>query len=111
MAKFTYKKEKLENTQKNVKSVTFGVSRYGKYICTLSFDDFLTEAEAVKKVEEYLSNPLTESYYNDVKDDLFFDSYDNYKSGDACYGTLLGDARFLEGLRRKDDKIFIVTGS
>jgi hypothetical protein len=48
----------------DITSVEFDISRYGKFTHTITFPDPVCEKEAIEKVEEYLSEPLTEKYYD-----------------------------------------------
>ena len=82
---------------KNVASVTFNISRYGKYKFTMRFDELLTEKGAVKVVEQWLSKPVSQDYYEMVKDNLWNDQLEDYGEN-PCRGNLLTDCKFLEGL-------------
>lgn len=85
-------------TAENVTTVVFDISRYGKYTHYLLFKEPVNQQQAISKVEDFLSEPLTEEYYNQIKEDLFDDpmpfdeAKDNYENRGAC----LTDARFLE---------------
>lgn len=88
-----------ENTLKTVKSVTFAISRYDKYEMTIRFDyqNPKTEKETIEYVEAFLSQPLTEEWFNMVRDDTFHQySWEEAKEYFKCRGDVLGDAKFLE---------------
>jgi hypothetical protein len=54
-----------------VKSVEFPLGLYAKCTTRLDFENFVTEKEAIKSVEHYLSQPLTKRYYDLIRHDLF----------------------------------------
>lgn len=104
MFQFTRGDFKLSSV-KDVNSVTFDISRYGMYTKTLTFNDFLSEKEAIEQVEEYLSQPLTREWYEKVKDDLYFDTYENYfedSTSKPCRGDLLTSLIYLDDIMRID---------
>ena len=61
----------LDNINKCYSFVDFCISRYGRIWHTLKFDDPVSEEEAIERVEEYLSQPVDDTYYNRVKSNLF----------------------------------------
>jgi len=83
-----------------VLSVKFDISRYGKYKHTLVFPTQISVEDAIEKAEEYLSEPITEEYYNTVRDDLFCHEFtwEDVKNKNYCRGDLLSDAIFLESV-------------
>ena len=111
---FTYRKSlydsrghpiEYDDANKCILSITFDISRYGEHKKTLTFDDFVTEKEAIETVEGFLSQPITKEYFNEVRDDLFdpdlkwpgvLDHYDTR-------GSLLTDCRFLESIDVDDE--------
>lgn len=89
-------REYLDQPQ-NINSVTFDISRYGQYFHTLEFSSPVSEKIAIEKVEEYLSAPLTEDYYNNIADDLFHGlPWEEAKEEFTCRGECLTDCKFLE---------------
>jgi hypothetical protein len=90
----------LDDTYKHIKYVIFDISRYGKHKHTIVLDAAVTQKQAVTKAEEFLSEKITQEYYDKVKDDLFC----SFKTGDyeidyiysQNRGFLLTDCKFLE---------------
>ena len=82
----------------NISSVVFDISRGGKYTHTIYFEKALAETHAIAAAEKFLSQPLTEDYYNAIKDDLLNDDMPweeaqfEYEHRGAC----LKDCYFLE---------------
>lgn len=88
---------KYSTDRDNISSVKFNISRYGKYNHTIKFEKLVCEEYAIGQVEEYLSKPLTEKYYNKIVGDLFHESpWETAKEWFACRGDCLTDAKFLE---------------
>jgi len=86
-----------ENTDKSIHGALFDISRYGKYNKTMYFDENVTQYEAIKTIEIWLSKPLTEKYYDKICDDTFHKhSWEKTKEYYKCRGDCLSDARFLE---------------
>ena len=82
----------------NISTITFDISRYGEHTHKLTFANPMTEQDAIGEVEKWLSVPLTQEYFDAVKNDLFCgDSnwHDYYKTR----GDLLGNCKFLERIR------------
>lgn len=101
---------KLDNKNKYIGNITFSISRYAKYKLTIRFDELVTEKEAIKYVEKWLSVKVTDDYYQMVKDDLFHDSLESYGKN-PCRGDLLGDLKYLEILKDVDSTVEIFCGS
>ena len=86
-----------------ITSVTFNISRYGKYTFKIEFDEPISIINSIEKVEEFLSKKVSENYYNHVKDDLFY-SFADYNR-DIKYicsltrGELLTDCIYLEEIQ------------
>jgi hypothetical protein len=85
--------------------VKFNISRYGKHQHVLEFETPVTMAKAVQEVEKYLSVPLTEEYYNTVKDDLFanLQGWDDVHDSSECRGDLLSSCTYLEAVEINDE--------
>lgn len=61
----------FDDTDKCYSFVEFCISRYGAFWHTLTFDNPVSEKEAIDKIEEYLSQPMDDEYYNRIKRNLF----------------------------------------
>lgn len=97
-----------KDTTKTIEAVKFPISRYGAYKVILNFEENVTEMEAIRCVEHYLSQPLTQKYYNMVRHDLYWVT-DNWEADELYYqirGDLLSDARDLDRVeyREHDDE-------
>lgn len=96
-----------------VQSVEFDVSRYGDVSKTIEFDEPVSVSYAVLTVERYLSLPLSQEYYDEIKEDLFDDEMDwedaqkEYENRGAC----LTDCRFLEQAKLVGTKLTLSCGS
>lgn len=85
----------IDDKIKYIKQITFSITREAfdrKH--TLSFENFVTEKIAILDVEKWLSNKLTEKYFNEYKnyDCLEFNTYKD----DSLRGILLGGGYFLD---------------
>lgn len=85
-------------TAKNITSVVFDISRYGRHTQTLLFKEPVNQQDAITRAEKFLSQDLTDAYYNQVKDDLVDEpmSWNEAKVHYHNAGACLGDCRFLE---------------
>lgn len=87
-----------ELSHQQISIVQFDSGRYGAVKHALTFNNPINGLEVIKKVEEWLSCPLTqEEYANLVRHkDLFFNpeqrAFEKYK----CRGDALTDCIFLE---------------
>ena len=97
----------------NVKCVEFDISRYGQFTKSLTFDSPVSEKTAIEAVETYLSEPLTEDYFEMIKDDMFHNnlSWEQAKEDYKCRGDCLTDARFLEEVSIKNGIMSFFIGS
>lgn len=101
------------NSVKNIKSITFDISRHGKYTKTLVFENEKDEKEAIKEVERYLSKSFDEEYFNTISDDLF-GNYTYAKCKETNFfrrGDLIGSSIFIESLDFTDGNVYINCGS
>lgn len=112
---FEYTKSCDYKPEEYIKSIKFNISRYGECSHTLYFESLLTDEDAVKEVEEWLSAPITKEYFESVKDDLFDSDleFEDLEENDfRCKGDLLTDAIFLECLNQiGDNDVEIECGS
>ncbi|MHB1952685.1 MAG: hypothetical protein ACYCOU_02965 [Sulfobacillus sp.] len=101
------------NSVAYIKKVTFGISRYGEYNHTIEFASPQTEKAAVAAAEDFLSQPLTQELYEQVRSDTALElPWNEAKEEFSCIGDVLGDAVFMELLIVKGPgHIEIVTGS
>lgn len=91
-----------------VSSVVFSVSRYGESRLKISFPKQVTVFEAVKKVEAFLSQPLTKEYhakYSNTEGIVY-----PFKEGE-CRGYILGSCIFLEGVNVRKGRAHLICGS
>ena len=99
-------------SNKDIKSITFPISRFEKYMHTINFLPRVNEKQAIEAAEKYLSEPLTEEWYSKVQDDTFYEfpwesAKDTYKNR----GETLTDLRFIEIIEIKDGKMKLILGS
>lgn len=90
---------RYDTVKKCVRSVTFDLSRYGEVSQNIRFvEKLVTEDYAIATAEAFLSKPLTEDYYNLVKEDLFDDAlpFEEAVKIYNCRAACLTDATFLE---------------
>ena len=93
-----------DDEKKNIKSITYAISRYGLYEHTLTFPVLMTELEAVKSVELWLSEQTTETYLAELVDE--FPDWECDIKGDA-----LSDAIYIEGINNLSGNAVIICGS
>jgi hypothetical protein len=92
----------LDNTEEIVEFVTFEMGYYGRRKWELNVikgRNRVTQLEAVKYVEKWLSKPLTEEYFDMVKDDTKYDDWEKEKNHLKCRGDLLGSRKYLHEIR------------
>jgi hypothetical protein len=91
--------EDYDNTKSCVKEVQFNISRYGKFKHRIVFDNPVTVRQAVREVEWYLSQPLTQDYYEPMVWDTFHEmSWEEASKSFKWRGDCLTSARYLEGI-------------
>ena len=97
----------------NIHRVTFDISRYGKKTHTIHFKEPVAQHEAIRDAEEFLSQPLTEEYYNTIKNDLFDKAmpWEHAKGQYEHRGACLTDARFLEFVELINGTLTLFCGS
>nr|QBK91366.1 MAG: uncharacterized protein LCPAC202_03400 [Pithovirus LCPAC202] len=101
-----------DDTKLQISSVIFGISRYGKYIETINFKSPVTEFEGVRAVEKFFSQPLTEVYFNMIKDDLFNDyTWEEAQEEYNCKGDCLTSLEYLENTHIQDGVLTLMVGS
>ena len=104
--------EKEDYTSKCLE-VTFSISRYGKHCKTLKFEEPVSIDRAIIEVEQYLSQPLEERYFDKIRDDLFRknETWAEGKKRYVCRGDCLGDSKFLESAELNCTKLTLYCGS
>lgn len=96
----------------NIASVTFDISRYGKYTHTIKFPKLVCEKEAIEKIEKYLSKLLTQDYYEKIVNDLFHEApWAKAKTWFVTRGDCLTDCKFLEDSRIINGNLTLWMGS
>ena len=83
--------------KRKINYVTFDISRYGLHTWTLKLKQDMTQIEAIREVEKWLSKPVTPEYLELVSEDLMGDTLEEYGE-QPVRGDLLGDAKYLEEL-------------
>lgn len=84
--------------------ITFPISRYECYTMEKRFPSPVTEKEAIAAVEKYLSKPLEEGYYEQIKSDLWFDPIpfeevlNEFNGKETTRGDIMTDLKFLEDI-------------
>jgi len=96
-----------------ITSVTFDISRYGKYTKELTFAKPVTIKKAIEKVEKKLSKPFTKKYYERIQDDLLCseEDYEDAKHSFNSRGDLLTDYVFLEKIHVENGAMTFSIGS
>jgi len=89
-----------DDAEKYIRNIAFNISRYGDHVEIISFKEPVTEKTAIEAAEAFLSKPVTEEYYEMVKEDLCDSEtpWEQAKHQYANRGALLTDCRFLESL-------------
>ncbi len=86
-----------DTQQRHIRAVEFDISRYGKHSRRIDFEQHVSEADAIHAVEAFLSEPLTQEYYESIKSDTFHRaSWEEAQRCFTCRGDALTDARFIE---------------
>jgi hypothetical protein len=99
----------IDDKNKYVNSITFNISRCGKIKKILSFEIKKTEREAILEAEKWLSEKITEDYFNEVNEseDLTYEQYKN-----LTRGSILSSAIFIESIGKlNDNHIHLFCGS
>jgi hypothetical protein len=87
-----------EDTNACYSFVEFPISRYRKHWHTINFESPVTEKTAIKAVEEYFSQSLSDEDYEKIRKDLFMQEREYY----TIRGDAIGDAKFLEDIDLKE---------
>jgi hypothetical protein len=82
-----------------VKSARFDIGCYGKRERVLNFTAPVTQNDAVEWIEDFLSEPLTQEYYEEIRTDTFYAyPWDIAKNLFKYRGDIMADAIFIEGI-------------
>jgi|SRR5579885_2656960 len=106
-----FKRDSIQAKTLKVRKIQFDISRYGKYKKTIVFSETVSIADAIEAVEQFLSLPLNEEYYNFIKKDLFQESpWEEAKKHFENRGDCLTDRKFLERLQEDPNErgLFVV---
>ena len=110
-----FERDSLPAKMLKVKKIRFDISRYGEFSEVIEFPKTVSIDEAVKAVEEFLSQPLDEAYYMKIREDLFHEApWEEAKEWFHTRGDCLTDCKFLEAVTedKKEKGTFeIVCGS
>lgn len=101
--------------------ITFPISRYQRYTMEKRFSSPVTEKVAIAAVEKYLSEPLDEGYYDQIKLDLWFkpmpfdEVLKEFDCKDMARGDIMTDLKFLEDIcapnARHPNEVEVILGS
>jgi hypothetical protein len=107
----SYEMDAVYKNLKFVETVRFDIGRYNEISETITFKKPVSIKDAIKKVEEYLSQPLTAEYFNKVKSDTAYDdsTWDDVKDDFQIRGDIV--AGFLEDIEIDNSEIILITGS
>jgi hypothetical protein len=99
----------IDDKNKYVENITFDISRQNCEKHTLSFKTEKTEREAITEVEKWLSEKMTEDYFNKTNKDETI-SFNKYKN--CTRGSILGGGIFIEIMEKHDyNHIYLSCGS
>jgi hypothetical protein len=99
----------IDNKNKYVKNITFNISRYGKIKQTLNFEIEKTEMESIIEVEKWLSEKITEDYF-DTTNECKNVSFNEYKNSPK--GFILSSNIFIEIIEKiEPNHIYLSCGS
>lgn len=98
--KFEYIKIcELDDKEKVVTSISFPISPDRKMSKELKWTSPVSCDEAIKNVEAWFNEPLTEEYFNQLKDNLLYKrKWSHYNNGLYCRGSLLGGLRIINAV-------------
>ena len=91
-----------EDTKAKVKRVIFDYSRNGSFQHTIRFQHRVTEKAAILAAEAWLSEPLTQEHYEEIKHDSFHQyEWEDAREVFGCRGECLTDLCYLDIAERK----------
>jgi hypothetical protein len=99
----------IDDENKYINKITFNISRWGKIKKTLNFEIKQTEKEAILHAEKWLSEKITDIYFNDVNESDIF-TFEQFKN--QIRGSMLSSAIFIEKIEKLNyNHIYLVCGS
>lgn len=100
-----------QNTERVCQSVTFKISQYGGHQHRIDFSALVTECQAIKAAVTFLSEPLDETYYDLIADDMFSGrlSFELKRKTYECRGDCLEDCRYIDNLTLIDGHLKILS--
>ena len=107
----TYVPPPFDDTDGSITSVTFCISRYKKITKTINLPNPTTVCQMISIVENHLSQPLTEEWFDKVKEDSWGSDlkWSEYKDCELNRGFMLTDAKFIESLSVEGSHLTIHT--
>nr|QBK91349.1 MAG: uncharacterized protein LCPAC202_03230 [Pithovirus LCPAC202] len=100
-----------QNTERVCQSVSFKISQYGGHQHRIDFDVLVTECQAIKEAMIFLSEPLDETYYDLIADDMFSERlpFELKRETYECRGDCLEDCRYIDSLTLIDGHLKIIS--
>jgi hypothetical protein len=100
---------KIDDKHKYINQITFDISRYYDKKHTLVFETKKTEREAILETEKWLSEKITEEYFNLVNESNIL-TFTDYKN--LTRGSILNSAIFIESIEKlQPNHIYLSCGS
>ena len=110
---YDYKKRKILSIKFPTSEYAQGMHNENHYQ-TIIFDSPKTEPEAIKAIEEYLNEPMTEEYFNTKVKDGDGHHFENWEKAKKLYkvrGDCIENHRFLEEMYYDSHQVTISCGS
>jgi len=99
----------IDDTKKYINKITFNISRYQNKKHTLVFTTPKTERQAILEAEKWLSEKITEEYFNLVNE-CDMRTFEDYKN--LTRGVILSSAIFIEFIEKlQPDHVYLSCGS
>jgi hypothetical protein len=101
----------LDNEEEDVEFVEFDLGYHEGHKWRLNVSEGrmqrISQLKAVKKVEEWLSKPLTEEYFEMMKDDTDFKTWNEATQYVKYRGDLLGKRIWLRSMRFEHSVLYL----
>jgi hypothetical protein len=106
-------KTPYDTTTRNVYEVEFPITAYGEVVETARWKQPVTQAQAIAAVERYLSQPLTDAYFETLREQADLNmTWPEAKKDFPRRADLLGGHVFLESADvDKNGKMELITGT